>query len=778
MSKKTIALIGNPNCGKTTLFNGLTGGKIQTGNWPGVTVEKREGTFTFQGNEITVVDLPGIYSFSAHSQDEKVARDYALSGEPAMILNIIDATNLERNLYLTTQLIEMKVPVVVVVNMIDIAEKQGIKINLDDLSKKLTLPVVGISAILKKDVERVKTDIEKSINKPVLSGVKVEYANEVEDAIAGLQTKVTATAKKMSIDSRWIAIKLLENDTWIKDKVITHNELSDVDISAEQKKIEKILGDTPDIICADYRYGFIHGISQNTVKRIAARRTMTDKIDKVVLNRVLGIPIFLVIMYLVFWVTITIGGAFIDFFDILFGTIFVDGFGTLLGNIGASPWFIAILAGGIGAGIQTVATFIPIIFMLFLMLSLLEDSGYMARAAFVMDRFMKLLGLPGKSFVPLLVGFGCTVPAVMAARTLESKRDRFLTIFMAPFMSCGARLPVYALFVAAFFPFRGGLVVFSLYAVGIIFSVLSGLLMKKILFRGEVSYFIMELPPYHRPRIRHILIHTWDRLKSFIIRAGKMIIIVVALLGFFNSMGTDCTFGNENTDKSVLALIGKTITPVFEPMGVEKENWPATVGIFTGLFAKEAVVGTLNSLYGQMAVSRNAAHTNSKAEKEEVGFNFWGGIREAFVSIPRGLSGVFEGLADPFGVGIISGSDGEAMEEEIGVDTGMFTLIRSYFSKGGFQAYAYLLFILLYFPCVAALGTIIKETNGWFGALSAFYLTILGWISATLFYQITAGHQILWIIIPLAVTGLMVLGLYLLRNVKIFKLQKPVSLCS
>jgi len=766
MDKATIALVGNPNCGKTTLFNGLTGGNIKTGNWPGVTVEKREGLYKIDDKKITIVDLPGIYSFSAYSEDEKVARDYILSGEPSLILNIIDGTNLERNLYLTTQLIEMKVPMILVVNMMDIANKENIKINITELSKKLSLPVVGISAINKNDVESLKKELYENINQPVISDVEVEYPNEVESIIAKWQDKVSKTANQLAIDSRWVAIKVLENDSWVKQKVIKNGCLPDEEISGEQHKLEKILTDAVEIICADYRYGFIHSISQSIIKRITSRRNFTDKADKVVLNRILGIPIFLAIMYLVFWVTITVGGAFIDFFDIFFGTIFVDGFGALLGKIGTPEWLKIILADGIGAGIQTVSTFIPIIFMMFFMLAILEDSGYMARAAFVMDRFMKLLGLPGKSFIPLLVGFGCTVPAIMATRTLESKKDRFLTIFIAPFMSCGARLPVYALFVAAFFPKNGGLIVFAIYMIGMIFAVLTGLLMKNTLFRGEPSYFIMELPPYHRPRFKHIFIHTWDRLKGFVLRAGIVIIIVVTILSILNSFGTDGSFGNEDSSNSVLAKIGKTITPIFEPMGIEKDNWPATVGLFTGIFAKEAVVGTLNSLYGQIAASQDDTGDSNDEGNEEDGFNVFDGIKEAFLSIPEGLSGILGAIVDPLGLGIFQEEDEETLADELGTEKSVFGLMNKYFSKGKSQAFAYLLFILLYFPCVAALGAVMKEAGFIFGMLNVVYLTILGWIVATLFYQIMIGHSLLWIMMPIVFLIVIIIAFIILGKTK------------
>jgi ferrous iron transport protein B len=405
---------------------------------------------------------------------------------------------------------------------------------------------------------------------------------------------------------------------------------------------------------------------------------------------------------------------------------------------------------------------------MFFMLSLLEDSGYMARAAFVMDRFMRVIGLPGKSFVPMLVGFGCTVPAIMATRTLESKRDRMLTIFMAPFMSCGARLPVYALFAAAFFPESSGLMVFAIYMTGIGLAILTGLLMKKTLLRGEASHFIMELPVYNPPRLKHIMIHPWNRLKQFVLRASRIIVIMVTVLAFLNSLGTDGSFGNEDNEKSVLSKIGKTITPVFTPMGVEKDNWPASVALFTGLFAKEAVVGTLNSLYSQSEMSSSQdSSTGKKTGEDGAGtagenqeFSLSGSLEEAFATIPENLSGVFGSLSDPLGTGIISeAGDQEKVAEEIEVDRGIFESMRRHFTGGQMQVFAYLIFILVYFPCVAAMGAIVRETGLGMALFQSAYLTILAWVVATLFYQIALGHSMLWIAIAAGMLFLLVLSM-------------------
>lgn len=739
--KINVSIVGNPNSGKTTLFNALTGGNQRVGNWAGVTVEKKEGYLKGSGNTINIVDLPGIYSLSASSEDEKAARDYILGGESTLVIDIIDASNLERNLYLLTQLIEMKVPLLVVLNMMDLAERKGFKIDVKHLEKHLGCKVIALSALDKNSGSLAIEAIKEYATGEQPSNTKISYPNEISEVLQSWHPKLEKSEALIGANSNWIGIKLLERDTFVHENVVASGDLTDEQIEQEITNIEKILDDETDIIIADYKYAFINGIVKDTVKRKGNRRSTSKKIDKVVLNKYLGIPIFLFAMFLVFGVTISVGGAFIDFFDILFGTIFVDGFAVLLESLKAPEWIINILSGGIGAGLQTVATFVPIIFFMFFMLSLLEDSGYMARAAFVMDRFMRAIGLPGKSFIPLIVGFGCTVPAIMATRTLDSKRDRMMTVFMTPFMSCGARMPVYALFLAAFFPEKKAWVLFSIYLVGIILSILTGLLLKKTLFKGATSHFIMELPPYHAPRIRHILIHTWSKLKSFCIRGGSVIIVAVGILGFLNSVGFEengsLSFGNNDSQNSLLASAGKAVTPIFGPMGIENDNWPATVGIFTGLFAKEAVIGTLSSLYSQ-----NAEIENSTIIRQD--FNFWRGIEDAFASIPEGLSSLVGGFSDPLGVGLVTDIDkAEVVESQSGADDGTLDRLKIYFDKS--SAYAYLLFILLYFPCFAALGAGVKELGLKLTIVLVTYLTLLGWSIATLYFQFTSGHNTLWI---------------------------------
>ncbi|MBN1523637.1 MAG: Fe(2+) transporter permease subunit FeoB [Spirochaetales bacterium] len=750
----TIAFVGNPNSGKTTLFNALTGSSQRIGNWPGVTVEKLEGEFSAEGRIIKVVDLPGIYSLTSLTDDERVARDYILSGEADLYVNIVDATNLTRNLLLTAQLIEMHVPVLLTVNMMDLASKTGIEIDIDHLGKSLGLKTVGIAAVEKSDASRFVRELIDALEKTLPAAPGVRYANEIEEVIREFKIKLESTAGIQKKYSRWFAIKLLEHDEHVEKLIKNKKLISSDEIGNKRKRMEKTLGEDSPQIINDFRYGYVQAIVTHVIKKKTNRRSFTDSFDRFALSPVFGIPLFFLVMYGVFWATTTLGGAFIDFFDRFFGTIFVDGFGALLDVIGAPSWLTAILASGLGTGVQTVATFIPIIFMMFFMLALLEDSGYMARAAFIMDRFMRFLGLPGKAFVPLIVGFGCTVPAIMATRTLEQRRDKLLTIFIAPLMSCGARLPVYALFAAVFFRGQEGNIVFSLYMAGIVMAVFSGFLLKKTLFAGDASHFIMELPSYHAPRLNHIFLHTTMRLKMFVFKAGKLILVAVTILGFLNSLGTDGSFGNEDSSKSVLAAAGKTISPVFEPMGVKNENWPASVALVSGIFAKESVVGTLASLYSQT----EAVKTGTGVETEPAPFDFWAGLLEALKTIPDNLAGVFAPVVSLF--------TGPGTEDASGTDEALFREMRTRFGDSPAAAYAYLLFVLIYFPCVGAMGAIFREAGKAIGFLVIGYLTALGWITATLFYQIAEGGQILWIIVALGLlAGISVLFVILRRPV-------------
>jgi len=443
----------------------------------------------------------------------------------------------------------------------------------------------------------------------------------------------------------------------------------------------------------------------------------------VLLNRVLAFPVLLGVMYLMFMFTINVGGAFIDFFDIAAGALFVEAPRLALDALGLPAWLVTAVADGIGGGVQLVASFIPIIATLFLFQSFLEDSGYMARAAFILDRLMRAIGLPGKSFVPLIVGFGCNVPAVMATRSLDTQQDRLLTAMMAPFMSCGARLTVYALFAAALFQRNGQNVVFALYLIGIALAIVTGLLVRRRLLARDLSPFLLELPPYHVPTLRGLLTHTWFRLQGFVLRAGKAIVAVVLLLNFVNSIGTDGSFGNQNTERSLLSAIGKSITPVFAPMGLTEANWPATVGIFSGVFAKEVVVGTLDALYTNMARADDVA-----PEPVSIGAM----LEEAVASVGTNLAALGDTFGDPLGMGNLD--DSAAIAEEQAVHSGTLGLMATLFD-GQLGAFSYVLFVLLYMPCVATLGAIYKELGGFWAFFSATWNTVIAYTLAVIVYQ-------------------------------------------
>jgi ferrous iron transport protein B len=739
-----VGIVGNPNCGKTTLFNVLTGSKQYVGNWAGVTVEKKTGEYTFGGKQVQCVDLPGTYSLESSddqvSLDEKIARDYVATREADLIINIVDASNIERNLYLTSQLIEMRVPMILVLNMMDAVKRRGIKIDIDAMSAQLGCPVIAISAATKQGISALKTAINQSAVHQVIPTITIPYIVQLENTIAQLQPKLSVIAQQYPCDTRWLTLRLLENDTLAQR--IAGVEFCKL-ATQFQQQIEDETDDEIDILAADGRYEFVNQLVKQVVCKLnEVSRHTSEKIDRIVLNRFLGIPIFLLVMYVMFLFTINIGSAFVDFFEQVVGAFLIDGLGAWLNAVNCPSWLNVVLTQGVGSGMQVVATFIPIVGFLFLFLSMLEDSGYMARAAFVMDRFMRFLGLPGKAFVPMIVGFGCNVPAIMATRTLENPRDRILTNLMNPFMSCGARLPVYALFAAAFFPINGQNIVFGLYLLGIGVAVLTGLIMRHTLFKGETTPFIMELPTYHLPTMQGIFIRTGDRLKSFILNAGRVIVPMVLVLNFLNALGTDGSFGRENTNQSVLSHIGRSLTFVFEPMGIREDNWVATVGIFTGVLAKEAVVGTLDALYGQLDMPLEVV--------EKPPFDLAESLKQAALTIPQNLSDVTNRLLDPLGLNIGALNDEQTSASKQNVNTATFKAMQHSFD-GQAGAFAYLLFILLYSPCVAATAAIYRETSATWATFTAIWTTSLAYFTATLFYQIATfeahpENTLLWVL--------------------------------
>lgn len=751
----TIALAGNPNCGKTALFNILTGIRQRTGNWPGVTVDRKEGQFQIDSDEVNAVDLPGIYSLDASSQDEKVTRDYLLSGEADLIVNVVDASNLERNLYFTVQMLEMGVPLLLVLNMMDVARKRGMEIDLQRLSEELGCQVIPVVAVSGEGVTKLKGAIQDLAAGAIKGGFPLAQDEMVEQAITDLESGLQLPDSRYHSQRRWLLLKMLEGDEFALNFA---DDLLHERIDNWRKMIEDRVDEELDIHIADSRFSHAHAIAQNATRNQGRlEKTISDRIDKVVLSKLFGIPVFLAVMYLMFMFAINIGGAFIDFFDGVAGALFVDGFGHLLASINVPQWLVVLLADGAGGGIQVVATFIPIITALYLFLSVVEDSGYMARAAFVMDRFMRSIGLPGKAFVPMIVGFGCNVPAVMATRTLESDRERKLTILMNPFMSCGARLPVYVLFAAAFFPQSGQNLVFSLYLIGIAVAILTGLIMKKTLLSGESSGFMMELPHYHMPTLRGVMLRTWDRVKLFIKEAGQVIVIMVLVINTLNSIGTDGSFGNEDTEHSVLSAVSKAVTPVLSPMGITDDNWPATVGVFTGILAKETVVGTLDALYS------NIANDEAGVSGDTTPFDFWMAIKQAVETIPENLLGIKDLLTDPLAMDVGDISNIEAAAEAQEINIGVFGAMAARFD-GQAGAFAYLLFILLYSPCVATIGAIRREAGTRWAAFVVAWSTGVAFVSASLFYQLATydSHPdsgLFWVVVLIGLLVATIVGL-------------------
>ncbi|WP_400770620.1 ferrous iron transport protein B [Methylosinus sporium] len=614
----TIAIVGNPNCGKTTLFNGLTGAHQRVGNWGGVTVEKKVGAFDFAGRSYRVVDLPGIYSLDTHDEassvDESIARDYILSGEADIVINIIDASNLEHGLYLTTQLLEMAAPVAVVLNVMDDLDEREARIDAEAVRRRLGRPVAAVVVTRRKQLDGLEAEIERWVSEKKPSRFSLDYPPAIESAIAELAGEIGAT-QSSGLDPRWLALRLLEGDGFAASKVAPQVR------AAHARLAEKILSETknePDTLIADARYRFAHLVAEEAfAERPVTRVTASDLIDRIALNRFLGIPIFLAVMYCLFWFTIALSRAFRPFFVMMSETFFVEGPRYLLGEIGSPKWLTAILADGLGNGLLQVVTFIPIIGFLYLFVSMLEESGYMSRANFVMDRLMKSLGLPGNAFIPMVVGFGCNVPAIMATRTMERPRDRIVAVLMSPFMSCGGRLAVYTVFAAAFFPVHGQLVVFGIYLLGILFAMLTSLLMKFSLLPEERSLHVLTLPSYHWPKLRNVLINSWIRLKMFLFKVGKYIIPLVFLVKILSAWGTDGSFDRGPIEQSMLAAGGRAITPILAPMGVAQDNWPATVALLTGVLHKVVIVSTLSSIYLEQAQHAPSVSPERREEAPE-----------------------------------------------------------------------------------------------------------------------------------------------------------------
>lgn len=675
-----IALVGNPNCGKTTMFNEITGSTQHVGNWAGVTVEKKEGSARKFKEDIRIVDLPGIYSLSPYSMEEIIARDYIVDENPDVVVNIVDASNIERNLYLTLQLIELGVPVVVALNFMDVVESRGDKIDIEKLQKQLGVPVLATSAVKGKGVfEVIQKAVQLSeiceINKAEdINGISIyrTFDESIETAILKTEEYIQNLTSDKKYSSRWLAIKLLEVDSKVAEKIQPAEKVLK-EIKGIREVLENEFHDDMETIIADNSYKYIARFISSSVKKAGKNHSLTtsDKIDKIVTNRILAIPIFLGIMFIIFRITFGVIGSFtVDWTDAFINETISGAVSSWLENSGAAPWLHSLIVDGIIAGVGGVLIFVGQIMLLFLFLAILEDTGYMARAAFVMDKLLRKFGLSGKSFIPMLVGFGCSVPGIMASRTLENEKDRKLTIILTPFMSCGARLPVYALFAAAFFAENQSAVIFSIYVLGIVVAILSGILLKKTVFKGEPAPFVMELPPYRIPTLKGLAIHMWDRGKGFIKKAGTIIFTASVIIWFCQSFNFGLQMV-ENPSDSIFAFVGRLIAPVFAPLGFG--DWKTSMTLLTGLVAKEVVVSTMGILHGI------------------------GEVGEDTTVLIAALQGVFTPL----------------------------------------KAYSFMAFTLLYMPCIAAFGAIKREMNSWKWTWFAVgFQTLMAWMVAFLIFQV------------------------------------------
>ena len=592
MKELIVGLAGNPNVGKTTVFNQLTGMRQHVGNWPGKTVERAEGSFKHGDYEYDVVDLPGNYALSAHSMEEIVSRDFIVDDDSDVIINVVDAANLERNLYLTVQMMELGANLVLALNMNDFAKKKDHIINIDLMSELLGFPVIEINAKNKEGFDELLTTVEKASANPVDSSLKLSYGNELKQHLGELQELIEQDSNLLDVPSVWTAIKLLEKDSIVIQKVQQSSMSSK--IMREVDKVAKHLSDVYDEgaeeVIANARYAFIDGLMAEAVKRPAVEKeTTTDKIDKIVTNRLLAPFIFLIIMWALFQLTFTIGAPFQDMIDELFGVI-----AEWVGGFIANEYLASFICDGIIGGVGGVLTFLPIIILMFLFLSILEDCGYLARAAFTLDIVMhKIVGLHGKAFIPMILGFGCGVPAIMATRTMENEGDRMLAMMLVPFMSCTARLPIYAIFIAAFFAENQGNVLLAIYLLGIVVALIVAAILKRTMFKGLSTPFVMELPTYKIPSVKGVLLHTWEKVKGFLRKAGTIILACSIVLWILQNI---YPWGGTEPQMSLLGMIGTVIAPIFTPLGFG--TWQAAVAIIAGLAAKEVVVATFGTLAG------------------------------------------------------------------------------------------------------------------------------------------------------------------------------------
>ncbi|MBQ8999412.1 MAG: ferrous iron transport protein B [Clostridium sp.] len=591
-----IGLAGNPNCGKTTMFNNLTGAKQYVGNWPGVTVEKKSGKIKGY-NDVELVDLPGVYSLSPYTLEEVVTRNFMIDEKPDAIINIIDASNIERNLYLTTQILELGIPTVIALNMMDIIEKRGDIIDIEKLSKTLGCPVVKTSALKGNGTKAVATKAIEIAKNNKNNNFNMNFSQEVKDALEDIKSLIRSNNINYSGSTeQWMAIKIFERDSDFINKITLDNNVKEK-IESIIVKCEKEFDDDAEGIITGERYEFIGTLVSKVIKKKnTSKHTISDKIDKIVTNRILALPIFALIMWAVYYIAVSSLGTILTDWtnDTLFGEIIGENVATFLENVGTAPWLQSLINDGIIAGVGAVLGFVPQIMLLFFLLSLLEDCGYMARIAFIMDRILRKFGLSGKSFIPVLISSGCGVPGIMSTRTIENDKDRRLTIMLTTFIPCSAKLPIIALFAGSIF---GGSswVAPVVYFLGIFMIIICGIILNKTkMFKGEAAPFVMELPQYHIPSMKNVLIHMWDRAKAFIAKAGTIIFVACAVIWFTSSF--NWTLQMVDAQDSILASIGRVIAPIFAPLGFG--NWQSAVSTVTGLVAKENLVGTFGVLFG------------------------------------------------------------------------------------------------------------------------------------------------------------------------------------
>jgi len=729
-----IALAGNPNAGKSSIFNMLTGSHQHVGNWPGKTVERKSGSLKYKDNEIIIVDLPGTYSLTAYSPEEMIARDHLLYDKPEVVVNVMDSANLERNLYLAVQIIELGIPSVMVLNMSDLASAKGIRIDKELIAKELNSFVVTTIAREQKGGEDLLEAVLAQKSKlsqgmKAYEPIKIDYGHEIEVEISELSRLImNSPAIKKVFPVRWLAIKLLESDVDIQNKLRLLAGGKEIIFSAEGSKIklEAIFEEDLDVIIADRRYTWIHDLVKRAVFRPKEKFiSLSDRIDQLTTHRIFGIPIFLAAMWFVFKLTADVSAPYLDWVDgVIHGPIAGWLYAILYGLGLEGSWFESLILDGVVAGVGGVLVFVPVLMFLYVALAILEDSGYMARAAFVMDRLMHALGLHGKSFLPMLVGFGCTVPALYATRTLENPKDRILTGLLVPFMSCGARLPVYILFAAIFFPHNSGMVVFSMYLLGIVTAIVLGIILKNTLFKSkEQSTFVMELPPYRVPTLRSIWFHTWERTSAFVKKAWTIIMATSILLWFLMAIPVQGigSFAKTDVSDSAFGVINKAVAPVFAPLGFG--SWEASSALFTGFVAKEVVISTMTQVYSVLEEPLEIEQIPTISEGlKEIGVSFWAASIDTVKSLPLivGINLFEEGVEDD--------------------PTSLMASIRGGFEESSqghaaLAGLAFMVFVLIYTPCMAAVAAERHELGMNWTWVSIFGQLGIAWMMAFAVFQ-------------------------------------------